>query len=64
LAATGAACDGSPCVDLATAGTPYFDIIHEGAQNGDRYFEVWSHDVVSYPNSFGTAKGDGYFPAT
>jgi hypothetical protein len=62
-AGTGAACSGSPCVDLGQTGTPYFDIIQEGAQNGGRYLEVWSADVVQYPQSFATAKADGYFPA-
>jgi len=60
---SGAACNGLPCVDLGTTGTPYFDIIQEGAQNSGRYLEVWSHDVVSYPNSFATTKADGYFPS-
>jgi hypothetical protein len=59
---TGASCGGSTCVDLGQTGTPYFDIIQEGFQEVGRYLEVWSADVVSYPNSFATAKADGYFP--
>jgi hypothetical protein len=37
-------------------------IVYDSNQGG-RYLEVWSHDVVSYPISFSTAKSDGYFPA-
>jgi hypothetical protein len=59
---TGAACDGSSCVDLGSSGTPYFDMIQEGAQNGGRYLEVFSADVVSSPQSLATAKAAGFFP--
>ncbi len=62
-AGIGATCSGAPCVDLGETGTPYFDILQYGAQNGGRYFEAWSADVVKYPQSFATAKADGYYPA-
>jgi hypothetical protein len=50
-------------VDLGPAGTPYFDIIQEGEENGGRYLEVWSSDIVKYPESFATSRADGFFPA-
>ncbi len=64
---TGAACfDTStgtegPCVDLGQTGVPYFDIIQEGALNSGKYLEVWSADVVQYPQSFSAANAAGYF---
>ena len=60
---TGAACGGSPCADLGQTGTPYYDIIQNGEVNRGRYLEVWSADVVNFPQSFATAKANAFFPS-
>lgn len=61
-AQSGAACAASPCVDVGQTGTPYRDIMKEGSQYGGRYLEVWSNDIVNFPQSFATGKSAGFFP--
>jgi hypothetical protein len=58
---TGATCSGAPCTpDSATS--PYFQLAQSGAKAGGEYLEVWSADVVGYPQSFAAIKAAGYYP--
>jgi hypothetical protein len=53
-AETGAGCNGGgvgSCGSDRTSG-PYFQLLQNGAINGGEYLEVWSNDVVSYPEAF------------
>ena len=64
-AGTGAGCNGGAAGSCGPDGptSPYFQLLKAGAVNGGEYLEVWSMDVVSYPQSFDAAKAAGYFPA-
>ncbi|SPE22054.1 exported hypothetical protein [Candidatus Sulfotelmatomonas gaucii] len=63
-AETGAGCDGGGPGSCGPDGqdSPYFQLLQNGAENGGEYLEVWSNDVVSYPESFDAGKAAGYFP--
>jgi len=63
-AETGAGCDGGGPNSCSPDGpdSPYFQVLRNGAQNGGEYLEVWSNDVVSYPESFAASKAAGYYP--
>ena len=61
----GAGCNGGgagSCNPDGSAG-PFLQLLQNGATNGARYLEVWSADVVSYPQGFAAAKSAGYYPA-
>ncbi len=63
-AETGAGCNGGgvgSCAPDSTSG-PYFQLLQNGAVNGGEYLEVWSNDVVSYPEAFSGSKAAGYYP--
>lgn len=63
-AETGAGCNGGgvgSCDPDGPAG-PYFQLLQNGALNGGEYLEVWSNDVVSYPESFNASQAAGYYP--
>ncbi len=64
-AETGAGCGGGGAGSCSPDGSnsPYFLLLQNGAQNGGEYLEVWSNDVVNYPESFAAAKSAGFYPA-
>ncbi len=65
-AETGAGCDGlgvGSCLPNGSNG-PYFQLLQNGALNGGEYLEVWSNDVVNYPQSFDAANSAGFYPVT
>jgi hypothetical protein len=60
----GAGCNGGEagsCDPDGPAG-PYFQLLQNGAVNGGRYLEVWSIDVVNYPQAFAAARSAGFYP--
>ncbi len=61
---TGAGCDGLGAGSCGPDGpaSPYFRLLMEGAQNRGEYVEVWSADVVAYPQSFDAARAAGLYP--
>jgi hypothetical protein len=61
---TGAGCNGSGAGSCGPDGptSPYFQLLQHGALNAGEYLEVWSADVVSYPQSFAAARSAGYYP--
>jgi hypothetical protein len=62
----GAGCDGGitgSCNPDGPAG-PYFRLLKNAWQTGGEYLEVWSADVVNYPQSFAAAKSAGFFTLT
>lgn len=63
-AETGAGCGGGGAGSCNPDGPigPYFLLLQNGALNGGAYVEVWSNDVVSYPESFAAAKSAGFYP--
>lgn len=63
-AETGAGCDGGGVGSCAPDGSngPYFLLLQNGALNGGEYLEVWSNDVVSYPEAFDASEDAGYYP--
>ncbi|HUI10834.1 MAG TPA: T9SS type A sorting domain-containing protein [Bacteroidota bacterium] len=65
-AGTGAGCDGGGVGSCGQDGPAslYFALIRNGAQHGGKYLEVWSEDVVSFPQSFDAAVAAGYFTVT
>ncbi|HXW96994.1 MAG TPA: hypothetical protein VEI47_05360 [Gemmatimonadales bacterium] len=60
----GAGCAGGGAGSCGADGptSPYFLLLQYGAQNGGEYLEVWSADVVNYPQSFAAAKASGLYP--
>jgi len=62
-AETGAGCDGGGPGSCNPDGpnSPYFELLKNGWDNGGAYLEVWSTDVVSYPQSFAGAIAAGYY---
>lgn len=62
---TGAGCDGGGPGTCGPDGpaSPYFRLLQEGAQNRGEYVEIWSADVVAYPQSLDAAKAAGLYPA-
>jgi hypothetical protein len=60
---SGAGCSGGPgsCGPDGPA-SPYFQLLQNGKVNGGEYLEVWSTDVVSYPQSFAAARSAGFYP--
>jgi hypothetical protein len=63
---TGAGCSGGgpgSCDPDGPTG-PYFQLLQNGSHTGGRYVEVWSDDVVSYPQSFAAAKSAGFYQVT
>jgi hypothetical protein len=42
--------------------SPYFHLLQYGSQNRGEYVEVWSADVVAYPQSFDAAKAAALYP--
>lgn len=63
-AETGAGCNGNGAGSCGSDGpnSPYFLLLRNGALNGGEYLEVWSNDVVSYPESFAASQAAGYYP--
>jgi hypothetical protein len=63
---TGAGCDGGNAGSCNPDGPdgPYFGLLKYGSQIGGEYMEVWSNDVVSYPQSFAAAQAAGIFVVT
>jgi hypothetical protein len=63
-AETGAGCGGGGAGSCNPDGpiSPYFLLLQNGAVNGGEYLEVWSNDVVNYPQSFAAAKSAGLYP--
>ncbi len=61
---TGAGCNGGGAGTCGPDGpaSPYFQLLQNGAVNGGEYVEVWSADVVSYPQSFAAARAAGFYP--
>lgn len=62
-AGTGAGCSGGgagSCTDGSTG--PYFQLLQNGASNRGEYVEVWSADVVAYPQSFAAATSADLYP--
>ena len=62
-AGTGAGCNGagpSSCSPDGPSGL-YFQLLQAGAQNHGEYIEVWSADVVQYPQSIASAVAQGYY---
>lgn len=62
-AETGAGCAGGgadSCKDGPDG--PYFQLLQNGAIKGGEYLEVWSNDVVSYPEAFAASQAAGYYP--
>jgi hypothetical protein len=61
---TGAGCNGGGAGSCSPDGStsPYFQLLQNGALNGGEYLEVWSADVVSYPQSFAAARSAGFYP--
>jgi len=64
-AGTGAGCNGGGVGSCAPDGPtgPYLQLLQHGAANAGRYLEVWSADVISYPQSFAASKSDRFYPA-
>jgi hypothetical protein len=63
---TGAGCDGGGAGSCNPDGPdgPFFKLLQYGSQIGGEYMEVWSADVVAYPQSFAAAKSAGLFIVT
>ncbi len=63
---TGAGCNGGGAGSCDPDGptSPYFYLLKNGWQNSGTYLEVWSNDVVSYPQGIDAAVAAGYFSAT
>jgi hypothetical protein len=63
---TGAGCDGGGAGSCNPDGPdgPFFKLLKYGSQIGGEYMEVWSADVVAYPQSFAAAKAAGIFVVT
>lgn len=57
---TGAGCGGSPCAPDASNG-PFVELARTGALAGGEYLEVWSADVVAYPESFACIRAAGLY---
>ena len=64
-AETGAGCNGGGAGSCDPDGpsSPYFELLKNGWKNGGAYLEVWSTDVVSYPQSFAAAIAAGFYVA-
>jgi len=62
----GAGCNGGGASSCDPDGpvSPYFQLLQNGAANGGKYLEVWSTDVVNYPQGFAAARSAGFYPAT
>jgi len=57
---TGATCAGDTCgPDGFDA--PYYRLLKAGAKANGHYVEVWSNDVLSYPQAFAEADSAGYY---
>jgi len=63
---TGAGCDGGGTGSCNPDGpaSPYFQLLQNGSQNHGSYLEVWSADVVNYPQSISAAKIAGLYTIT
>jgi hypothetical protein len=63
---TGAGCDGGNALSCNPDGPtgPYFSLLKYGSQIGGEYMEVWSYDVVNYPQAFAAAQAAGIFTVT
>ncbi len=63
---TGAGCNGGGATSCDPDGPtgPYFYLLQNGWQNSGKYLEVWSYDVVNYPQSIAAAVAAGYYTAT
>ncbi len=61
---TGAGCDGLGAGSCGPDGpdSPYFRLLQEGSQNRGEYVEVWSADVVAFPQSLDAALAAGFYP--
>ena len=62
-AETGAGCGGGGAGSCSSDGpnSPYFLLLQNGAVNGGEYLEVWSNDVVNYPQSFAAVNSAGLY---
>ena len=63
---TGAGCDGGGAGSCNPDGpsSPYFQLLQNGWKNKGKYIEVWSADVVNFPQSFAEAQSSGYYTLT
>ena len=63
---SGAGCDGGGTGSCGQDGPAslYYQILQNGSATGGRYIEVWSADVVSFPESFAAAKSAGLYDLT
>jgi hypothetical protein len=61
---TGAGCGGGGAGSCGADGpnSMFFQLLQYGAQNKGQYLEVWSADVVTYPQSFAAAQAAGLYP--
>ncbi|HEY6236551.1 MAG TPA: hypothetical protein VIW69_15740, partial [Candidatus Elarobacter sp.] len=63
-AGPGAGCNnggpGSCSPDGPTGG--FFQLLQNGSQNHGEYIEIWSADVLAYPQSLDAAKATALYP--
>jgi hypothetical protein len=63
---SGAGCNGGGVGSCGADGPTslYFQILQNGSVTGGEYVEVWSADVVSFPESFAAARTAGFYSLT
>ncbi len=61
---TGAGCNGGASCGQDGPASLYFQLLQNGSVTGGEYIEVWSADVVSYPQSFAAARSAGFYTVT
>lgn len=63
-AESGAGCNGGGVGSCNPDGPtgPFFQLLKAGAVNRAAYIEIWSADVIAYPQSLDAARAAGYYP--
>jgi hypothetical protein len=63
---SGAGCNGGGAGSCGQDGPTgaYFQLLQNGSVTGGEYIEVWSADVIQFPQSFAAAKSAGYYRLT
>lgn len=63
---SGAGCNGGAAGSCGQDGpvSLYFQLLQNGSVTGGEYMEVWSADVVSFPQSFAAARSSGFYSLT